>query len=118
MKALKSMADYMNCLTGSSLGTLEQIISLQYRKFVRFYYLIEKYSGIIKKIHYEFNSPESLDVELEFNTKKTLESIKKELDEEMGKNDCEGLITIKKKSLYISIVLDEENKKKNGTKSK
>jgi hypothetical protein len=117
---MKSMSDYMNDLTGHSLDTLEQIISLQYRKFVQFYRLIEKYSNIINKVHYEFNSPLSLDVELEFNTKKTLETIKKELDESIKKNNYDGLITIKKKNIIISLVLDEEddNKNKKSTKSK
>lgn len=115
---MKTMSECMNDLTGSSLDNLEQIVTLQYRKFVRFYKLIEKYSGIIKKVHYEFNSPSSLDVELTFDTKKSLESIKKELDDEMTKKEYSGSTLIKKKSILISIVLDETDTKKKGSKSK
>jgi hypothetical protein len=115
------MVDYINDLSDSNLETLEQIISLQYRKFIRFYQLIEKYSGIIKKVQYEFISPSSLDVVLIFDTKRKLENIKKEIDDEMEKLKYDGSTEVKKKTIAMSIVLDESIKpkqKKNGTKSK
>ena len=103
----QEMSDYMNAMTSSDLETLEKIISLQYRKFVKFYKLVKDYSGLISKVKYEFNSPSSLDVVLTFNTKRNLENIKKELESSMEKNSYDGIVESVKKGLFISIKLDE-----------
>lgn len=103
----KDMVDYMNELSSCNLETLEQIISLQYRKFVRFYKLVEGYSGDINKIKYEFNSPSSLDVVLTFKRKKELSKIKNELEDSMKKSSYDGSVKLNKKEILISIELDE-----------
>lgn len=107
----KTMPDYMNAMTGGNLETLEMIISRQYRKFVRFYKLVSSYSDNIKGLQYEFNSPLSLDVLLEFDSKKPLETIKKDLEKLMVKKNYDGSVKISKKRVMISIVLPEETDK-------
>ena len=103
----KSMTEFLNELTSSDLETLDQIITLQYRKFIRFYRLIEDYSGIIKKIKYDFVSPESLDILLVFDTKKSMDKIKDELLLSMTEKSYNGDIKIENKNMYMSITLDE-----------
>ena len=103
------MTEYMNSLTGDNLDTLEKIISHQYRKFVRFYFLVKEYSDIIDKLCYEFNSESSLDIIIKFKSKKDdLKSIKKELDKMISKNDYIGSVEIIKKDMMISISMEEE----------
>ena len=104
----KDLVDYLNALSSSDFDILEKIISLQYRKFVRFYKLVSEYSGIISKVKYEFNSPSSLDVVLNCDTKKNLGSIKKELESSMEKSKYDGEIKLIKKNMYISLTLDEK----------
>lgn len=104
----KDVVDYMNELTSSNLNSLEQLISLQYRKFIQFYRLVKDYSDIITKVKYEFNSPSSLDVVLIFDTKRDLKDIKKELISSMEKSKYNGSIKVVKKSIYMSIILDED----------
>ena len=104
----KSMTEYLNDLTSSDLNTLDQIITLQYRKFVRFYKLIKDYSDNIKKVKYEFSSSSSLDILIVFNTKKNLELAEQGLLSSMESNGYDGDVKTDNKNLYMSIVLDEE----------
>lgn len=104
----KDMIEYLNTLSSNDFDVFEQIISLQYRKFVRFYRLVREYSEMISKIKYEFNSPSSLDVVLSFDTSKNLSSIKKELESSMKKSEYEGEIKLSKKNMYISLTLIED----------
>ena len=104
----KDMFDYIDKLSGKDFKTLEKIISFQYRKFIRFYRLVESYSGIITKVKYNFISPSSLDVVLTFNTKRDLGNIKKEMLKSMDENGYEGVIEHNKKNMSISITLEEE----------
>ena len=99
---------YLNSMTGGDMDSLEKIISCQYRKFVRFYRLLEDYSDDIDSLEYEFNSPLSLDVDIKFDSKKTLKSIKDELVKAMNNLGYDGSVTVKKKIIFISIVLEEE----------
>ena len=107
----KKMTDYINEMASSNMETLEKIISLQYRKFVRFYKLVESYSDMIKKVKYEFNSPLSLDVVLVFNDSKDgkdIKNIRKKLEESMIESKYDGYTKIiEKKCIFISIELDE-----------
>lgn len=105
----KVMTEYINSMTGNSIETLEKIISLQYRKFIRFYRLVEGYSDTINNIEYEFNSSSSLDVILSFNTKKNLDNIKEELELSMEKNCYNGIIKVTNKRIFMSIILDEDD---------
>lgn len=105
----KSMTEYLNALTSSDLETLDQIITLQYRKFIRFYRLIEDYSGIIKKVKYTFECPESLDILIVFDTKRSIENIRDELLLSMTEKSYTGDVKIEKKNMYMSITLDEKS---------
>ena len=106
---VKQMNEYLNCMTGNDLDTLEKIISCQYRKFVKFYRLVEDYSDIIEEIGYEFNSPSSLDVSIKFNKKKDLKELKSSMDKYMSKYAYDGSVEIKKKMIFISIILEEKD---------
>lgn len=107
----KEMSDYINGMTENNLETLEQIITLQYRKFIQFYKLVEEYSGIITKVKYEFISPSSLDVLLVLNTKRDLSNLKKELEKSMEKSKYDGSVKVVKKNIFISIILEESDRK-------
>lgn len=104
----KDMAEYLNALVSDDLDTFEQIISLQYRKFVRFYKLVNRYSHLIDRIKYSFEDPSSLDVVLCMNDSAEMKMIKQELEASMAKNGYEGTLKIQKKNLHMSIVLAEE----------
>ena len=104
----KDMIEYLSALSSNDYDAFEKIISLQYRKFVRFYKLVREYSDIISKIKYDFKSPSSLDVVLNFDTKKNISSIKKELESSMKESEYEGEIKLLRKNMYISISLEED----------
>lgn len=105
----KKMTCYLNELVGDDMEMLEKLISHQYRKFIRFYRLIEEYSGMITKMRYEFNSESSLDVTVSFDTKRKMENIKSELESLAKDGDYELHISVNKKTLNVSVVLDENN---------
>ena len=97
-------------MSGNDFNTLKKIISLQYRKFIRFYRLVEDYSDDIESLEYEFNSPSSLDVSIKM-TNKDLESIKDSMEKYMEEYAYDGNIEVKKKTLSVSIILEEEEEK-------
>ena len=103
----RDMAEYLNALTSDDLDTFEQIISLQYRKFVRFYNLVNRYSNLIDKLKYNFEDASSLDVVLTMDSSADMKNIKRELESSMEKSGYDGNIKIQKKNLHISIVLSE-----------
>lgn len=103
------MAEYLNALASGNFDTFEQIISLQYRKFVRFYKLVKQYSRSIDKLKYHFHDAESLDVVLNMESGSDMKDIKKELESSMERNGYDGSIKIQKNNLHISIVLAEVN---------
>ena len=104
----KDMTDYINGMTENNLDTLEQIISLQYKKFMKFYKIVEPYSSSIEKVKYQFESPLSLDVFLILDSKKDAKELKRELESLMEKHDCNGSVEVNKKDIFISIIMDEE----------
>ena len=103
----KDMVEYMNSMCSDNLDTLEYIIAHQYRKFVQFYNLVSEYSSLISKLSYDFQSEESLDIILVFDTKRKLENIKDEFEQSMTDRGYNGAISISKKNMMISIILDE-----------
>lgn len=103
----KDMTEYFNSLTLGNMDALDVLISFQYRKFVRFYKLIRDYSDLITKVRYEFKSNDSLDIMMTFDSKRSLKSIKDELESSMAKSKYEGKIRIQKKNVYMSLFLDE-----------
>ena len=105
----KSMECYINDMTSGDLETLEKIISLQYKTFVRFSRLIKEYSGLISKIKYEFNSASSLDILLCLETKRDPKKICDEIESSMQKSEYDGTVSVVKKNIFISLFLDEEN---------
>lgn len=105
----KVITQYMNDMTSGDLETLEKIISFQYKKFVRFYKLIHDYSGLISKLKYEFNSASSLDVLLYMDTKRDLKKLCDEIEDMMKKSEYDGEVSVVKKNIFISLVLDEES---------
>lgn len=107
---LKQMNEYLSSMSGNNLDTLEKIISLQYRKFIKFYRLVEDYSEFIDGLEYEFNTASSLDVSIKFNTKKNLKELKESMLKYMNKYAYDGFVEIKKKMMYVSIVMEEKNK--------
>lgn len=103
------MAEYLNVLSSGNFDTFEQIISLQYRKFVRFYKLVKKYSHLIDKLKYRFYDASSLDVVMNMDSSSDMKDIKKDLESSMKRNGYDGSIKIQKHNLYISIMLTEPN---------
>lgn len=101
------MLEYIDGLASGDLDTFEQLISHQYRKFIKFYRLVEGYSSSIHNLKYEFNSPVSLNVVLVLGTKKAADKIKPELESAIEKSDYTGVITIDGKEISISIEFDE-----------
>ena len=96
-------------MTSGDLETLEKIISLQCKKFVRFYKLIKEYSGLISKIKYEFNSASSLDILLYLETKRDPKKICDEIESSMQESGYDGNVSVVKKNIFISLFLDEES---------
>lgn len=103
----KGMTDYINAMANNNLETLEQIISTQYRKFVRFYNLVASYTDIIKDIKYDYKSSKSLDIRLSFKNN-DLEHIKDSFVECMSEHGYDGTVELGKKYIDISILLEEE----------
>lgn len=103
----KDMLDYIDGLASGDLDAFEHLISNQYRKFVRFYRLVEGYSSIITKLKYEFNSPLSLDVVLILDTKRNADKIKPELEASIESSEYDGTVTVDNKNVHISITFDE-----------
>lgn len=106
----KDMTSYINSMTENNFETLKQIISLQYRKFVKFYKIVAPYSSSIEKLKYQFKSANSLDVYLILDSKKDAKGLKQELESLMEKYDCNGSVELDKKDIFISIIMDEEGK--------
>jgi hypothetical protein len=104
----REMTDYLNSMSDADLSILENIICLQYVKFIHFYRLIEAYSDKINNVKYNFISPLSLDVVLVFKKASNLKSIKTELESSMSDSEYEGSIDISKKEMNISIILNED----------
>jgi hypothetical protein len=100
------MTDCIGELSGSNMETLEQIVTLQYRKFIRFYKLISKHFDALEGIDYQFKDPSSLDVYLHFDTSK-LKAVKSKIKEDMEKYGYEGNVCIRKQSILISIFMEE-----------
>ena len=105
MKA--DMAEYLNALVSDDFDTFEQIISLQYRKFTRFYKLVKNYSSQIEKLRYSFTDPSSLDITLYMNDNTDMKELKNDIETSMERNGYEGILRIQKKNLHMSIILAE-----------
>lgn len=103
----RDMCKYINSLTQSDMSTLEMIISHQYRKFIRFYRLIEDYSELINNVKYEFHSTSSLNVSLVFSSKKGLDGLASTINEQMKTNGYDGDARVDKKTILLRIKLDE-----------
>ncbi len=104
------MACCINHLAGSSLEIFENIISLQYVKFIKFYRLIEKYLSNIDSMEYGSISQSSLDVILIFKNDNDLKSIKSDMLDYIDTNNYDGDVKISKSKnkLSVSIRLNED----------
>ena len=60
----KSLTEYASVLSGKKLSTLEEIVGMKYKKFIRFYEIIKDQSEYIKKMEYVFTDIESLAVDV------------------------------------------------------
>lgn len=98
---------YVNEMTEGDLESLHTLITVHYKKFIKFYDLVKEYSDIISKIEYEFNSSSALDVAISFNTKMKLDDIKIDVGNKMMNSNYIGVIEVNNKKLLISITLDE-----------
>ena len=105
----KKMNEIINSLTGDDFDTLRKIISLQYRKFIRFYRLIEEYIDDIRDLQYEFYSAESLNVLLAFNDKSKVKDAEENIHNGIVENNYDGHVSTKKDRLYITLILQEED---------
>lgn len=103
----KSMSDYLNAMTSGKLENFENIISHQYRKFKKFYYMIKDYSESITKVKYEFLDKHTLNVSLTFETKRRLSDIKKELESSIEGTDYQCEFKISKKVMKLAITYKE-----------
>ena len=103
----QNMAEYLNAMTLGDLDSLEEIISHQYRKFVRFYKLVKKFSSAIVKLKYEFGDASSLSVVLTMESASDAKELKSYLDKTLGENDYEGSASVNKKTVNVSVILQE-----------
>ena len=78
----KSLTEYASVLSGKKLSTLEEIVGMKYKKFIRFYEIIKDQSEYIKKMEYVFTDIDSLAVDVIFTKSITLDD-KKELIHEL-----------------------------------
>lgn len=108
-KMKQTITDYMDELTSDNLEAFERIISLQYRKFIRFYRLVEEHSKDISDVKYEFTSPSSLDVVLIIEDTSKVKDIKSDIKSSMKTSDYEGTVTLDDNTIHISIVMEEED---------
>lgn len=104
----KDMAVYLNELTSCNMDTLDVILSHQYRKFQRLYWLLKEYSENISKMKYKSEDPSSLEITVIFLQGTNIKSIKKDLEKAMRESSyIESVETVGKKNLRLSITYDE-----------
>lgn len=104
----RSMVDYVNEMSGDDIDTFENIITYHYRKFTRFYNLVNSFSEDIENIHYTFESPEELNVTLLFTKKSNVKDFKRVIDEKIVKNGYNAVVETDNKVLDITLILDED----------
>lgn len=104
----QTMTDYINSLSEDSLETLLNIITTQYRKFVRFYSLVSKHSEHISNVKYKFEKSSSLDIALIIDDVEKIKLIKKSIKEDIETSKYEGVVDSDEKNIYLSIYLDED----------
>ncbi len=102
------MSDYVNKMSGDDIEAFENIITNQYKKFIRFFKLVSKYSDEIDDLHYVFNSSNELEVDLIFVKGTDVAKIEKKISSKISELDYEAEICIKKKTISIKIFLDED----------
>ena len=78
----KSLTEYASVLSGKKLSTLEEIVGMKYKKFIRFYEIITDQSDYIKKMEHVFTAIARLAVDVIFTKAITLDD-KKELIHEL-----------------------------------
>lgn len=103
----EDMAEYLNAMTMGDLDTLEEIISHQYRKFVRFYKIVKRYSSSIAKLKYDFRGSSSLDVVLILEKGVEPKTIKSGLQNAIDVSKYEGSLKIAKNCIHVSLTLEE-----------
>ena len=105
----RDMCKYVDSLSGTSFAILERLVSHQYKKFIHFYRIVESYSDSISKMKYEFRDTSSLCISLVFTSKKELTSIANALQAKMEERGCDGDAKVDKKTIRITIILDEDH---------
>jgi len=103
----KKISDYVQALSSSDFDILEEIFLKKYRKFLRFYYIIEDHSDVITSIEYKKCEENKLKVAFSVSeSKKSVNKILKELEESLN-DDEDVLIHNKKNIITIEITKDE-----------
>lgn len=102
----KSLTDCAAFLSGSNIDILEEIISNKYRKFIKFFKLIEDYADDITALEYEFTDEASLSAKINFKKSIKFEE-KKELISNWKKAGYDVDYEITKKKIKITIVHQE-----------
>lgn len=105
----KRFTDYIRCMSEGDIGKIEDIISKHYRKFVKLYRILEKYSDNIITLKYRPDNDDTLDVYVEFDSKRKLETMKRNIDKYISEKGYNGKsTTCDKKGLLISLSTEEK----------
>lgn len=94
-------------LSGDNFDIFENIISKKYKKFMKFYRLVENVSDLVQSLHYNFTSDENLDVGITFNKNVNIDEIRMELENRIDPSKYECDIAANKHTISISISLME-----------
>lgn len=103
----EDMAEFLNAMTLGDLDTFEEIISHQYKKFVKFYKIVKKFASSIERLKYEFDSSESLNVVITLEDDADRKAIKSHIQKSIDGSKYEGNVRMSKSNLYISLTLVE-----------
>lgn len=103
----KDIPSYMKALSGNDFELFESLISNKYKKFIKFYRLVENISEQIMSLHYNFTSDDVLDVSIAFHSNVDIAKIVMEIEKRIDSKKYECNIVTDKQNIEISISLTE-----------
>lgn len=104
---VRTIPSCMKELSGNNFDIFEDIISKKYKKFMKFYRLVENVSDVVQSLHYNFVSDENLDVDVTFKKNVNIDEIRMELENRIDSSKYECDIAVNKHTISISIALME-----------
>ena len=103
----KDIPSYMKALSGNDFELFESLISNKYKKFMKFYRLVENISDDIISLRYNFTSNDVLDVTIAFHSNADIDQIVMEIEKKLDTKKYECNIVTDEQELSISISLNE-----------